>query len=402
VNKKLKKSAMLPVALLCAWPLAQAQVLPQVGPTSQPILAAQNTETGDTLQFRVGAGVERDSNVLRAPTAESDTIGILTAGARYDKQFSLQRIVLDAELATYRHQDFSGLNYNTFNYTGAWNYAFTPRFRGVLSAQQRQYRDTTVATTGVTEANRRTERTQLLEGTYAPGGGWLAQGAVSHSSSESEVARSLESSPTVTSVRIGTGYEFASGTSAIVQYRRGDGEYDNLGTDFKEDEVSLVARWALTPKTTVNGRIGYLDRKHDAMGSMDFDGLVANISANWEITGKTSLNAGFERDLGSYEFGGGGFVRNWRTYVEPIWRATAKTAVRLRYQHENRDWVNVAAGAPDAGRSDDVNAFGVFVDWEPVRNVVLSGAVRHERRDSSLNGFDYRATQVGVGARYSF
>ncbi|MEJ7931952.1 XrtB/PEP-CTERM-associated polysaccharide biosynthesis outer membrane protein EpsL [Ramlibacter sp. AN1015] len=386
MKKNLKRSAFVPAACLCiAWPLAHAQ----------------NAETGDTLQFRVGAALERDSNVLRAPDGPSDTVGILTAGARYDKQFSLQRVVLDAEVATHRHQDFSSLNYNTLNYNAAWNFAITPRFRGVLSATQNEYRDVSVATTGVSESNVRTERIQLIEGTYAPGGGFLAQAGLSHSSSEAEVARTLESSPSVRSLRLGTGYETARGSSVILQYRRGDGEYDNLATDFKENELSVIARWPVTAKTTLDGSIGYLERDHDGNPAFDFDGLVANVGVNWEITGKTSLNAGIERNLGSYEVASGGYVRSVRTFIQPIWRATAKTAVRLRYQREDRTWVTTAA-APDFNRSDDVNAFGVFVDWEPVRRVVVSGAIRTERRDSSIDAFDYRATIVGVGARYTF
>ncbi|TFY99986.1 XrtB/PEP-CTERM-associated polysaccharide biosynthesis outer membrane protein EpsL [Ramlibacter rhizophilus] len=389
MSKKLRTNAWMPVACLCiAWPLAHAQ----------------NPETGDTLQFRVGAGVEHDSNVLRAPNGESDTIGILSAGARIDKRYSLQRIVLDAELAAYRHQDFSDLNYSTFNYSAAWNYAFTPRFTGVLSATQREYRDTTTATTGVTEAFVRTERTQLLEGTYAPGGGFLALAGLSHRTSDSEVARSIESSPSVTSLRLGTGYEFRSGARAVVVYRRGDGSYDNLAADFKENELAVEARLPLTAKTSVNGKLGWLERNHEgaAAAGLDFSGMIANVEAAWEITGKTSLTGGFERDIGAYETAGGGNVRAWRTYIQPIWRATAKTQVRLRYAHETRDWNTNSAAAPDAGREDDVNTFGVFVDWEPRRNLLVTGTVRQERRDSNVNAFDYRANIVGVAAKYSF
>lgn len=394
MSKKLNKSAWLPAACVCiAWPMAHAQITPEL---------PRNTETGDTLQFRVGAGVERDSNVLRAPDAQSDTIGVLSAGARIDKQISLQRIVLDAEVATYRHQDFKDLNYTTLNYAAAYNYAFTPRFRGTLSSNQRQLRDLTTATSGVTESFISRERTHLLEGTYTPGGGFLAQAGLSHRSADSDDARSLESSPTVTSFRVGAGYEFASGTQGILQYRRGEGEYDNLATDFNENEIALVARYPLTAKTTLNGRIGWLERNHDTAPGLDFSGMVANLGASWEITGKTSLEGGFERDLGSYEIAGGGNVKVWRAYVQPVWRATEKIRVRLRYTHDTREWNTLSAAAPDAGREDDTNAYGAFVDWEPRRNLFITGSLRQERRDSNINAFDYRANIVGVGARFVF
>ena len=400
MKKKLKNSAFLPVACICmASTMAHAQTeLPQ---TRLP--QSQNVETGDALQFRVGAGLERDSNVLRAPTAESDTVGILSAGARFDKQYSLQRVVLDAELARYNYSDFSGLDYTTLNYEGAFHYAITPRFRGVLRATQRESRDIDTATTGVTESFKRTERTQMVEGIYAPGGGLLGLAGLSHTSSESDAVRSLESSPSITSLRLGVGYELRSGSQVVLEYRRGDGKYDNINADFTEDEIAAVGRWEVTPKTTLTGRLGYLQRDHDSAASgLDFSGLVANLGVDWEVTGKTSVQAGFERDLGSYEFAGGGNVKALRTYIQPVWRATAKTAVRLRYQHEARDWQTVSAAAPDAGREDSLNAYGVYVDWEPRRNLFVTGSLRQERRDSNINAFDYRANIVGVGARFVF
>lgn len=394
MSKKLNKSAWLPAAcLVVAWPVAHAQMATEL---------PRNTETGDTLQFRVGAGLERDSNVLRAPVAQSDTAGIYSLGARIDKQISLQRIVLDAELATYKYQDFKDLNYTTLNYTAAYNYAFTPRFRGTVRADQREYRDTTTATTGVTQGFTARERNQRIEGTYTPGGGLLAQAGLSHRSSESDVPNSLDASPTVTSVYVGAGYEFASGTQAILQYRRGDGKYDNLATDFNENEIALVGRYPITPKTTLNGRIGWLERNHDTNSALDFDGLVGTLSANWDITGKTSLEGGFEREIGSYEVAGGGSVKLWRFYVQPVWRATEKIRVRLRYAFDSRDWSTASAAAPDAGREDDTNAYGVFVDWEPRRNLFVTGSLRQERRDSNINAFDYRANIVGLGARFVF
>ncbi|MBL0420192.1 outer membrane beta-barrel protein [Ramlibacter sp. AW1] len=395
MQKKLNRWALVPAACLCiAWPLAQAQSVAEPRPV--------DLDPGDSLQFRVGAGIEHDSNVLRAPNASSDNIGVLRAGARYDKRLSLQRIVLDAEVSAYRHRNFDSLDYETLNYTAAWNYAFTPRFRGVISANQREFRDLSVATTGVTSANVRTQRTQLIEGTYAPGGGLLARAGLSNSTSQADNARSLESSPSVRSLRLGAGYETARGSQAILQYRRGDGEYDNLASDFTENEWSVIARWPVTGRTTIDGRLGWLERTHDNAPAFDFDGVIGNINANWEITGKTALAAGIERDLGSYEAAGGGYVRAWTFYVEPVWNATAKTAVRLRYQHEDREWVTRSLAAPDAGRDDAINSFGINVDWEPVRNVIVTGGVRHERRNSTLNAFDFKSNRVGVAARYVF
>ncbi len=365
---------------------------------------AQNPETGDTLQFRVNAGIERDSNVLRAPNKVSDEIGTLGVGARYDKQISLQRIVVDAEARTHKHRDLSALDYNTVNYNAAWNFAITPQFRGIASATREQYRDITNATTGVDESAVRSERVERLEGTYTTGVGWLGQGGFSHRQSRSDSARALESSPSVRSTYVGVGREFPAGTQLLARYRFGKGEYDRItgaGREFDENELSLIARYPLSTRTSVEGRIGRLKREHDGAPQRDFSGTIASITADWGITFKTSLQAGLSRDIGSYESGAGGSITGNRFFIQPVWRATEKTAVRLRYQRDQREWA-VAAGSPDAGRDDTLHYTGVSVDWEPRRNLVVTTGLRGERRNSNVDLYDFSATIFQVGARFTF
>lgn len=397
MKKKLTPRRAQTIAVLClaAAPLVHAQT---------PTLADQlprNTETGDTLQLRVGAGIERDSNVLRAPTKVSDEVGLLSAGARLDKQISLQRITLDVEAATYKHRDLSNLDYTTLNYLAAWNFQVTPRVQGVLSADRRQYRDITNTSAGFNDVNLRTERREQAEATWAVTGGWRAQAALAHTSSESDDPRSLESSPDINSARLGAGYEFPSGTTVIGQLRRGDGDYGNLGIGFKETEPGVVVRWPVTAKTRVDARLGRLKREHDTDASRDFSGTVGGVDVTWVYSPKTRVTTGYARDLGSYEAAGGGHITGNRYYIAPVWRPTAKTAVILRWQRETRDWEGVASGA-DAGRSDRTHYSSVAFEWEPRRNLVLSAALRDERRSSSLAAADFKANILALGAKFNF
>jgi exopolysaccharide biosynthesis operon protein EpsL len=385
--KKKQKYALVPVACMMA---AAAH--------------AQNPETGDTLQFRVAAGVERDSNVLRAPNKVSDEIGTLGVGARYDKQISLQRIIIDAEARTHKHRDRSELDFSTLNYNAAWNFAITPRFRGIASATREQYRDITNATTGVNDSAVRSERVERLEGTYTTGEGWLGQAGLSNRQSRSDSDRALEASPSVLSTYVGVGREFRAGTQLIGRYRQGKGEYDRVsgaGRDFDENELSLIGRYPLSTRTAVEGRIGRLKREHDGAPQRDFSGSIASITADWGITFKTSLQAGLARDIGSYESGAGGAITGNRFFIQPVWRATEKIAVRLRYQRDQREW-DVAAGSPDVGRQDTLHFSSVSVDWEPRRNLVVTSGLRGERRNSNVDLYDFSATIFQVGARFTF
>ena len=216
--------------------------------------------------------------------------------------------------------------------------------------------------------------------------------------------RALESSPRVESVRLGGGYEFASGARATAWLRRGDGRYERAGggPDFRETEPTVALHWPAGARTVLDLRAGHLRRRHDAEPARDFEGLVASATALWTYSPKTRVEAGLARDLGSYEFDGGGHIRGWRWHLAPVWQPTAKVTLRLRHARESRDWRVVSVASPDAGREDRNRWTSIALEWAPVRALMLSAAARREQRDSSLAAYDFRATILALGARLNF
>lgn len=364
---------------------------------------AQDEPAGPVLQWRASAGLERDSNVLRALQATADEAAVLAAGLHLDKRWSLQRLTLDAEARRWHYRDFANLDYRTLAYEAAWNFRVTPRLEGVLSAQRRQYRDITDATPGAGSVFRRTERDELAQATWLGAGGWRALAGLSRRSSRSDDPRALESSPRVDSARLGGGYEFASGARVLAWLRRGDGHYeDRVAPDFRETEPTVSLHWPATEGTTLDLRVGRLRRAHDAEPGRDFEGTVGSLEAGWRYSPKTRVDLGLARDLGSYEFAGGGHVRGWRAHVSPTWHATAKLTLRLRLARETRAWQVAAAASPDAGRDDRLRQASLGLDWDVMRALRVSASVRREWRDSSLPSHDFRARLVSLAARLAF
>ncbi len=364
---------------------------------------AAEEAVGPVLALHVDAALEHDSNILRAADAVSDDIGILSAGIRLDKRYSLQRLTLQAQAQRYRFRDYANLDYSTLAYDGAWNFQFTPHLRGVLSAERQQYRDITnvASSSGV---NLRTERHERAEATLLGRGGWRTLAGLAHDRSRSDDPRALESSPRVTSLYIGAGHEFASGTLMTAQVRRGDGHYGaGAGSiDFRETEPSLTLHWPATAKTLLDARVGYLDRTHDQEAARDFKGFVGNSTLRWDFSPRTRFEAALSRDLGSYEFSGGGQIRGWRLSLAPVWKPSEKTALRLRHAMERRTWRVVSPLAPDAGRKDRNRWDTLAFEWTPWRLLEMTASVRQERRNSNLPGLDFRAHIVTLGARLNF
>ncbi len=363
--------------------------------------AGAQAQLPDSVKLRASVGIEHEDNVLRSSgSKQSDTVAVFGAGVTFDKEYSLQRIRLEADWAHYKHQDLSNLDYSTLNYLAAWNFAITPRLRGVASAERRQYRDVTdIGSPGLNRVARHTDRLEKLEGTYEIDGAWRAMAGVERQSSESSEALSYDAGPRVASGRLGVGYDFGSERVVWLRARQGNGDYRNAafsGADFKEHEYDVYTRWRLTGKTVADARIGWFEREHDNQSFRDFDGVVGNANVTWDITGKTSLRAGVQRHLGAYGLlaASGGHIRTNRFYVQPTWRATEQVSVNLRWQHDERSWQSVSG--IDTGREDKADYLQVGVDWTPTRIVTLSTALRHERRASNLAGFDYRANVLGV------
>ncbi len=392
MKKKLPIRPLLSLAALCVGSAAYAQAEPPV----------------KAFEFRAAAGIEHDNNVLRQNTNEiTDNIYTLSAGARFDKRIGLQRVRADIEATAYKYQDQSNLDYNTLNYSAAWDWSLTPRFRGVLSADRRQYRE--VVTDSLTFANRvgrRTERTELLEGMYEVGASWRALAGVRRTSNESTEPRSWDASPRVTSAHVGVGYETPKGSLLTLKYRRGDGEYTDASAgaaagDFKEDEVELALKWPLTVKTMIEGRLAHLKRDHDIAPQLDFSGMVGGASVNWEVTGKTRLIAGYSHDLVASGLITGGHVAADRIYITPVWQVSPQIALNARFDHTDRRWKDVSAGA-DVGRSEKVQTIGVGVEWDPRPAFTVSAGLRGEKLKSSLPTSSYDATVFAVAVKARF
>jgi len=361
----------------------------------------------DIFQIRAGAGVEHDDNVLRVPNGASDTILFGSVGLRADRRYGLQRIRADIEATYYNYKDFSELDYHSINYNLAWDWSFTPKVHGVVSADRKEYRETFLdTTTGVNRTGLRTERIELAEGVYELGAAWRLLAGVSQTRSHSSQPGSWDGSPEVQSFHIGAGYELGSGTSLTGRLRRGDGKYTDTTVfvasgDFHETEADVLLKWPATAKTAVEARLGYLDREHDGAPQRDFSGPVGSATVSWDITGKTRLLGGLSHYLSSTGNATGGSIQSDQFWVGPVWKPSIQTAVKLRYEHTSRDWHDVPAATLDAGRNETTQNLMVGFDWEPRPSIAVSTSLRREKLKSNVYA-GYTANVFGVAARVFF
>jgi hypothetical protein len=166
--------------------------------------------------------------------------------------------------------------------------------------------------------------------------------------------------------------------------------------------VAANARWRWSRKTLVRANAGYMVRTYETADERNFSGPVGSIRAIWDATGKTRLEFAVWQEISNL----GDEVPNYAIIdgisLEPKWQATAKTAFRGVASYERRDFQRVPEGAlslmlPE--RIDKVGALGIWLDWQPRRNVSLAVGVNVESRNSTESVWDY--DDQNVQARFS-
>jgi hypothetical protein len=170
---------------------------------------------------------------------------------------------------------------------------------------------------------------------------------------------------------------------------------------FRENEFDAQLKWILTGKTSLETRLGHLERTHAEAPARDFSGPIGSATVNWAATGKTRVIAGVIRDLNSSGLTTGGQVKNTRVFVGPVWNATAHTTVNARYDRIARSWHDIVPGLPETNRRDTIQQATLGVDWTPRRIVTLSASVRGEKVKSNLLGASYRNTAVALAVKVS-
>lgn len=386
-------------ALLALASGAQAQVLMEPSPRS-------DLTDADTLQWRAGVQLQRDDNVFKQPdNTQSDNITVGTVGVRVNKPWSLQRLELDVRLDDYRYDNYSALNFSTLNYEGAFRWAVTPRLRGNVTADRREYIDRFTDVTGG-NLSRRTEKEHGVDAEYEVGAAWRALAGVF----DRRITRSgasLEPDTTVQGGEVGARYDFRSGNSLGYRYRQGNGEYSGDSaalalSDFTDRQHEFELQWRPTGQIRAGGRLGWLERDHADPGVRDFSGWAGRLNANWTLTGKTSLAGGLIRELAAFRLPDASYYEGYRIFIAPEWKPTVKTAVRLRFDHGMRTYKGSPVPTLAAQREDRLSIVALALEWEPIRAVRLMATVQRDERNSNRDAADYKANVVGIAAQASF
>lgn len=377
----------------------------------------------DLLTLRVDTAHAWEANLFRLPDSvadphiargipgRADRISTTTIGLQFNKAYSQQSILLDLASTSTRYDKFVFLNRDSQSYRGQWQWHLTPRISGVLSADRNE---TAVPFDETRDLEANTLITSRRNASIAATlfGGWQLLAGVQQV--EREHARPYPELPDSTQdgVEAGIRYTAASQRAVSLLHRSQRGiviappsglPLTSVTGAFLYDETELLVAWPVSGKSTLNGRLARVARRHNDAPARDFSGMAGEFSHAWTPTGRLSTNVSIRRSLEPFILGtSSSYVVQDGLSVAPVWQFSEKVRVGALVTVQVRDYLGPVVAQADPARRDSLRSASISVDWSPLRAVTFRTSLRQDQRSSNQAQFSYQATVASVSAAISF
>lgn len=384
--------------------------------TAAPVLA----DPEDTINFAAGADVRYEDNLFRFADGvdtdsfpgrphKSDTIYAMNLGIKIEKPYAQQLFKLDVMATENKFQRNSFLDYTGVDYTAAWFWHLTPRISGTVLLDQKQSLVDFADFRSFDERNVQTSQFRLFAIDGDLGAGWHAIGAISEVRARTSQNFDQVGNYEQVGVELGGKYVSRADNWISLVQRESNGKYQGRELDpitqldkgFDQSETEAKLYWKLTGKSTIDAKLGYLERTHDNFSQRDYDGLVGKIAYLWEPTGKLQVNASLGRNLFSFQESGNSYYVADTLSIGPIWKITAKSKLSLRYDLSERDYKG-AIDPASRSRDDTYQSVVLAGEWRPTRTVTVGAALQRDVRSSNIDRFDYDANSANIFAQLLF
>ena len=378
-----------------------------------PAQAESDSFGYDALKVLVGGSVAHDSNLFRvsdvSASPQSETIGTAYVGLRFDKPYAQQRFQLGATVTEYHYDRFSYLNFTALDYRAAWLWHLTPRVSGSLRASRTetptQFQDQMSV-----QSNVRTTESYGVDVDGLIAGGWHILAGLDHASSKGENTV-VQNQPNYrqNSVDAGVKYLFRSGSHIAVLARRNEGDQDDRfqnnvvvpsTDDYAQDDTEVRGTWLINAKSTLTGRVTYLDRRYDQAPLRNYSGTAGAIGYDWRPTSKVNLRFSATRDIAPWQSSTSAYRTSNTFSLKPTWQATAKISVSAGLLRRYDDYPSAVAGVPD--RKDTTDYAALSAEWTPLRSLSISASVFRLVRSSNDPLGEYSTTVSKIGAALTF
>ena len=369
-----------------------------------------------TVVFSLFGGYDRDSNPFRLSSAavtgpQSDSVYRAGAGIRAELPSGRQRFVLEARGQRHEYDRFDLLDHTSYGAGAAWRWAVGSQWSGEAGIARKRFlggfEDVQAPVKDMI-----TEDRAFVSAGYLVTPRWRIRGAFDFTRWDHDDPTRTELDARIYSGTAGLDYVTPANNHVGGQIKVSEGEYPTqqavagalVVNDYREIEASMVMRWILTGKSTLDARAGYTKREHDELAQRDFDGFTGRLGLDWFVAAKTLLNFALWREIQSTDDASASYVLSEGWSVGPAWAPTIKLVFQARYLRENREFKGdpalvIVGGVP---REDKFDGFSVIAGYTPVRNVHLSLGAEWGDRTSNIFMRDYDYRLISANARIRF
>lgn len=393
---------MLP---MCSFPVHRhAAVVVLIGAAAG--LAHAEEKDPERLKLRAGVSRSEDSNYQRLPQdkAVADQINSQTLDVNLALPLGQQRFELEANLLNNQHQTLTEFNFLGQNYRAAWRWSLSPTLLGVLSSKHTESLNSSADSVDPNLRNKNTTNLDTLTVGYLLGGPWHLLAEYSKANSANE--RALVGASDVRYESYTAGISYAPTNSNTLSYARRVDSGTNTSavvgaSGYSYNGHVLMATYALNSNTSLKARLAYLEQHFALDPKFDFSGMAGGVDATWNITGKTSVVVGWQRDISSFQTLESTYALTDSFGIAPTWQARPTLSIGLQFKQGVRDALGNPNGKANT-RRDRTYDTGMSVKWQPRKYVNLRASVTQANRSSNALDQDYSAHVVLLGAQFIF
>ncbi len=362
----------------------------------------------DSNLFRVSGSQE--AIALTGDDKKDDTISYLGAGLKSDLKLSRQHLLLDADVASVKYDEFDNLDHTRIRGRGAWAWQVGNRWNGNLGYKfDKDRRSFNFDSTP--EKDMRTTHTSYFDAAYQLTPDWALVGVANYIDTSYQKRQSLDRVSTAgqleaqyrntVNTRVGMRVKFTDVNLKNDQIVNGT----PVNNDYKQTDISGVFYWQGSAKSSLEARLGYTMLRYNELKNRDFDGLSGRLTYFWTVSPKTRMDLSVWREASS-------LAREITTYVlsqgislKPKWSVTRKVGLEGEVSFVNDDFqgedgIRQALGQPK--REDDTWQYGVAARWTPIDMLSLRLGYRVEKRDSTIDASDFDDRQIMGQAKLTF
>ncbi len=381
----------------------------------------------DTVFISANAGVSYDDNLFRLERdqplssqnkSRDDMLYRFGLGLSADVPVSRQRFRANLNITDYRYSRNSYLNYVGGSGSGSWLWAVGEDWHGDLGMSlSRTLQSFDYANTA--QHNIITNQAYFFNPRYRFAPNFELQGGLNYTTVTNSFDQAKTSDYKQTGLQLGIAYIFPSANSIGLQLQSWNVEFNNPSspnstTDnaYRDNRFSTFFNAQLTGKSSVDGSIGYKQRRHENLPQRDFNGWTGSVGWGYNATGRISLRLLASRDVGGIEDIATTYARTYSLVVTPTYQLTSKISLNGIAQFQDLRFFGntgfAATGQGQSGRHDKTYTLGLGAGYAATRTFRLGLNYAFTRRDSNLNlnsnqfGADYDDNLIALSGQLTF